>query len=389
VASPVLSNIYLDRLDKFVEQQLVPEYTRGKARKRYRAYYEVETVIKRMRRQSDGNSVELRKLRQQLHRLPSGDPKDPGYRRLRYVRYADDHLLGFIGPRTEAEEIKQRLTQFLNDGLKLELSEDKTLITHARTSAARFLGYEIATQHADRKVTTGKRAVKRATNGKIRLRVPREVIKSKSAPYMRFGKPESRRSMLQFDDHQIVSTYGAEYRGLIQYYLLAGDVWRLDRVRWVMLTSMLKTLAAKHRSSVTKMARKYATTIETPDGRRRCFEASVERQGRKPLIARFGGIPLKRQKKAVIADRPQVSPITRLTGTELIHRLQAKRCEWCGHRAEVQVHQVRKLTDLTKPGRPRSVWEQLMVNKWRKTLVVCSPCHESIHTKQPTAENTE
>ena len=115
-----------------------------------------------------------------MRSLPSQDPDDPGYRRLRYCRYADDHLLGFTGPKAEAEEIKQRLAQFLRDDLKLELSPDKTLITHARTGAARFLGYEITVQHDDRKLTRGRRAV----NGQIALRVPTDVIKAKCAPYL-------------------------------------------------------------------------------------------------------------------------------------------------------------------------------------------------------------
>lgn len=380
VTSPILSNIYLDRLDKFVEERLIPQYTRGAGRKRNPAYAKVETAIKRTRALSNGDPSELRKLHQQLRRMPSGDPQDPQYRRLKYVRYADDHLLGFIGPKSEAEEIKKSLTRFLHEELKLELSEEKTLVTHARTGAAKFLGYEITVQHADRKVTTAKR-VKRATNGKVRLRVPMAVIKSKTAPYMKRGKPANRPQVMQLDDHQIIHAYGAEYRGLVQFYLLANDVWRLDRVRWVMLTSMLKTLAAKHGSRVTKMARKYATTIETPHGPRRCFEAHVERAGRKPLVARFGGIPLKQQRRAVINDRPPVSAVSRLIGTELIQRLHARRCEWCGGTTEVQVHQVRQLTDLTRLKQPRPAWAQLMVDKRRKTLVVCSPCHDAIHAQ--------
>ena len=124
------------------------------------------------------------------------------------------------------------------------------------------------------------------------------------------------------------------------------------------LTSMLKTLAAKHGSTVTKMARKYQATIDTPHGPRTCFEASVERAGRKPLVARFGGIPLKRQKKAVLIDRQPVpgAPAAR----ELITRLQTGRCEFCEHKAAVEVHQVRKLADLTRPGRPQPAWAHLM-----------------------------
>jgi retron-type reverse transcriptase len=138
VVSPILSNIYLHRLDTFVENVLIPEYTRGERRAKNRAYCRVQDAAARARVRDD--RITARKLRQQLHRMPSRDPNDPRYRRLRYVRYADDTLLGFVGLRAEAEEIKQRIAQFLRDDLKLELSEDKTLITHARTQAARFLG---------------------------------------------------------------------------------------------------------------------------------------------------------------------------------------------------------------------------------------------------------
>ena len=117
------------------------------------------------------------------------------------------------------------------------------------------------------------------------------MIKAKCAPYLKRGKPARRTELMNQDDHVIISTYGAEYRGLVQYYLLAGDVWRLSRLQWVTLTSLLKTLAARHRSTVAKMARKYGATIDTPHGPRRRFEARVERAGRKPLVARFGGFP--------------------------------------------------------------------------------------------------
>jgi hypothetical protein len=244
------------------------------------------------------------------------------------VRYCDDHLLGFIGPKAEAEEIKTRLAAFLREDLTLELSEEKTLITHARTGAARFLGYEITVRHGGaKKLTRGRRSA----NGSVGLRVPITVIKAKCAPYLKLGKPECRPQLMNLDDHQIISIDGAEYRGLVQYYLLASDVHRLSRVHWVMLTSMLKTLAAKHRTTVTKMARKYQARIDTAHGRRSSFQASVERDGRKPLVARFGGIPLTRQKKAVLHDHQPAPLTTRRKGKELIHRLRAGRCEWCEH----------------------------------------------------------
>ncbi len=296
VASPVLSSIYLDKLDKFVEEVLIPEYTRGERRARNPAYLDLANQLARARRR--GDRAQARSLRRQMVSLPSADPGDPGYRRLRYCRYADDHLLGFTGPKAEAEEIKRRLAQFLRDDLKLELSASKTLITHARTGAARFLGYEITVQHGNHKATRRRRSV----NGPVALRVPLDVIKAKSAPYLRGGKPAKQKALTNGDDYTIVATYGAIYRGIIQYYLLAGDVYRFHRLRWVLEASMLKTLAGKHRSSMVKIAARHKAKIMTTHGPRTCFEARIERSGRQPLVARFGDITLHQRKTATVLD---------------------------------------------------------------------------------------
>jgi group II intron reverse transcriptase/maturase len=341
VVSPILSNIYLDRLDKFVETVLMPGYTRGVRRSPNPAHKRITNGIWRAHKR--GDHAAARALRKQQRSLPAQDPRDPGYRRLRYIRYADDILLGFAGPKAEAEEIKRRLAQFLRDDVKLELSETKTLITHARTDVARFLGYEITVQHDDRKLTAGRRSV----NGDIRLRVPAEVIKAKCAQFTQRGKPECRPELMNEEDHAIISRYAVEYRGVVQYYLLAGDVCRLDRLHWVMLTSLLKTLAGKYDSSVSKMARRYRATIETPHGPRKCLQVSVERgDGRKPLVATFGGIPLRRQPDAVLTDRVPVRDAAR--GSELIRRLLAGRCEALranGERARAPDPQARRPRD--------------------------------------------
>jgi hypothetical protein len=296
------------------------------------------------------------------------------------VRYCDDFLLGFAGPRREAEEIKARIRTFLREQLKLELSESKTLITHATSQAAHFLGYEIKAQHADTKITRNRRVV----NGAIGLYVPKTVIRARCARYTRKGKPAYRGLLLHDEDFTIVAKYGSEYRGFVQYYLLAQDVFRLARLRWVMETSMLKTLARKHKSTVTTMAHKYKTTIDTGAGARTCFQVTVPREGKKPLVARFGGIPLKRQRTAVITDRNP--PLATTHRNELIHRLLAQQCELCQSPDGLHVHHIRKLADLDKPGRPeKPTWIRLMAKRRRKTLVVCAPCHHDIHTGRATA----
>jgi group II intron reverse transcriptase/maturase len=382
VLSPTLSNIYLHRLDTFVEKVLIPEYNRGAERVKNPAYRKVQKEIALARER--GDRVEARSLRKQLRSMPSKDLNDPRYRRLRYVRYADDTLLGFTGPRAEAEEIKQRLGKFLRDELKLELSEEKTLITHARTGAAKFLGYEITVQQNDKAITNGQRS----SNATVKLRVPVSVIKAKCASYMKRGKPARRTPLMNMDDYTIVSIFGAEYRGMAQYYLLASDVYRLNRLNWVMETSLLKTLAGKHRSTVSKTAAKYKAKVETPYGLRTCFEATVERSGgRKPVVARYGGIPLRWQKKAVLEDR---KPDRAVGPKELVTRLLSGRCEICERSGKVQVHHIRKLSDLDKFGLPeRPAWVSIMAKRRRKTLVVCQNCHDEIHADLHVAKLTE
>jgi group II intron reverse transcriptase/maturase len=376
VVSPILSNIYLNKLDVFAETVLIPQHTRGKLRRPNREYRRIDYQLARARENRDRDKIS--ELQRKLRQLPSGDPQDPGYRRLRYTRYADDHLLGFTGPKAEAEAIKDQLARFLREELALELNPDKTLVTHARTRAARYLGYEIIVQHSSDKITSGRRAV----NGTVALRVPLDVIKAKRAPYRRHGKPWHRPALQNLDDYDIIQVYGAEYRGIVGYYLLAGDVWRLGDLRWHAATSMLKTLGAKHQSTVTKMAVKYQAKIETPYGPRACFEARIRRDGKPDLVARFGGIPLVRKKNAVLRDHTPVPiPYPR---KELIHRLLKRRCELCAEPGKVLVHQVRKLASLGDAGPGQPAWAALMAKMRRKTLMVCAPCHDAIHARAVT-----
>jgi group II intron reverse transcriptase/maturase len=371
VVSPILSNIYLHKLDEFVERELIPQYTRGALRGANPAYRRIDSLLRRARRR--GDRAEARRLARQMRTLPSTDPMDPGYRRLRYLRYADDHLLGFTGPKAEAEQIKARLAAFLRETLGLELNAAKTLITHARTQRARFLGYDITVQYRDTRRTRGQRTV----NGKIALRVPPDVVRAQCARYRQRGKPWHRSRLQNLDDYDIVRIYGAEYRGVVNYYLLAQDVWRLSRLQWNALTSMLKTLAAKHGSTVTAMAARHKAKIETSDGLRACFEARKHREGKPDLVARFGGIILRQDRRAVIRDpAPAPAPYPR---KELIRRLRRRECELCETGATVAVHQVTGLKALGQPGPGQPAWAALMAKMRRKTLIICAACHDWIH----------
>lgn len=380
IVSPILSNIYLHKLDEFVENVLIPTYNRKEEREKNPAYRKLEYRIQRLKK--EGKKKEVTKLKQQRRKLPSRDPYDANYRRLRYIRYADDFLLGFAGPRAEAEEIREQLKQFLQGTLKLELSQEKTLITHAQTSTARFLGYEIATYYANDQLDPKKKS--RNINGRIELRVPADVIEKNCELYMAKGKPMQRKELTHQSDFAIVERYQWKYRGLVQYYALAVNIAWLNKLRWVMQTSLLKTLACKFKSSVSTLVKKYQATTETPYGEMKCLEVKIERGNeKKPLIARFGGIPLRRQEKAILSDWLPLQVV--IPRNELVKRLLHNTCEICGSKENISVHHIRGLKDLKQKGRKeKPLWVQVMAAMRRKTLVVCGYCHWAIHTGTPT-----
>src|SRR5579884_3312149 len=240
IVSPILSNILLDKLDKFVENVLIPHYTRGSRRKINPEYDKLRKDSRNQR--SKGNTEKAEELRKQSQTLPSTVTNDPDYRRLKYVRYADDFLLGFVGPRSEAEEIKQQLRTFLREELKLTLSEEKTLITHARNEAARFLGYEVTTLHDSAKRTKkntnnfGTETMCRSVNGRIGLRIPKDIIETKCQRYLKGKKAIHRAELLNDSDYAIVTAYQLEYRGIANYYRLAYNLHQLSKLKWVMET---------------------------------------------------------------------------------------------------------------------------------------------------------
>jgi len=372
VLSPLLSNLFLHEFDQYMTQTLIPAYTRGKKRKTNPQYQHLCYQLWKLKGQK-GHGQQVRALHKAQRTLPSKDQYDPEYRRLWYVRYADDFLCGYIGSRQEAEEIKRHIKTWLREHLKLELSEDKTLITHATDGAARFLGYEITNQQCNTKCTKRKRSA----NGRIALRVPSDVIAEKCRPYQRKGEPIHRPEREPDSDYSIITKYQQEYRGVVEYYRLATNVCHLDRLRRVMEVSLLKTLAAKHKSSVAKMATRYKTQILVEGKARRCFTVEVERKGKPPLVARFGGIPLRRQRRAILDENPWMP---QPSYTELEDRVRANNCEVCGSDYQVEVHHVRKLADLEdKSGRKVSAWKQYMVARQRKTLVLCRGCHRKLH----------
>ena len=376
IISPILANIYLDKLDKYVEETLMPEHTRGERRRPNFRYQSLAVRAREQRR--IGNWKAAHRLKRRMQQMPSIDTSDPKYRRLRYVRYADDFLLGFAGPKIEAEEMKKQLEEVLRGKLKLELSQAKTLITHARTKAAKFLGYEIHTLQSD---TKHDRRRQRSINGGIGLRVPERVIREKCLRYMRKKKAIHRAELLQESDFTIMAHYQTEYRGLVEYYRSAYNLSALSNLAWVMEKSLTKTLAHKFKVTVSEVYDRYEASVLIDKRPYKVLRVVRKREGKTPLIAQWGGISLKWDMKAVLDDQPQ-----RIFGrrTELEKRLLVNACEYCGSTEHIEVHHLRGLKDLKKyTGREKPEWVKMMAARQRKTMVVCRTCHEDITLGRP------
>jgi translation initiation factor 2 beta subunit (eIF-2beta)/eIF-5 len=304
---------------------------------------------------------------------------------LRYVRYADDFLLGFIGPRSEAEEIKKEIGRFLQEELKLELSEAKTLITNARSEKARFLGYEISVSQADKKRHKDNRKTgtmsRRSINGRAKLTIPKDVRDAYSQKYMRNGKAVHRPELVNESVFDIITKYQLEFRGIANYYQLASNMHTLKYLKWVMETSLAKTLAAKLKITVTQVHEKYRAEIETNGKTYKGLQVIVPREGKEPLTATWGGIPLVWDMKATLEDRPKQLYGSR---TELEKRLLARECEHCGATDHIEVHHIRALKDLQKyTGREKPDWVKAMAARRRKTLVLCRTCHQDVTYGRP------
>lgn len=273
VVSPLLANIYLHELDQFMAMMRA-RFDKGKARAAPAGYWRLTARMqhrwRRIRRIKaegrdgdpaiDANLFDIDEARRKRDTLPPRDPFDPNFRRLRYCRYADDFLIGIIGSKQDAREVMTEVRTFLATGLKLEMSAEKSKIVKA-TDGARFLGYDVVAYTTPRtlKMTRNGRAYKaRSPSGIIQLHLPWEKV-AKFCAAKEYGnwttlKARARPALAHCTDAEIVMTYNAELRGFGTYYALAADVKKkLNKLSHIWSTSFGRTMAGKHKRSVTKI----------------------------------------------------------------------------------------------------------------------------------------
>jgi RNA-directed DNA polymerase len=394
VVSPILANIYLHELDMYIEEMMI-RYNWKKARDRNPEYQRVLkrgdcarlklTELKQSGRWDDPERKELeakvKLYRKASQQMPSLDIHDPDFRRLWYTRYADDFALGFIGPKSEALVIKEQIENYLQTVLRLEVSPDKTKVCKA-SDGIEFLGYDIKCVRGTRiRRLNGvfNSATRRTTTGVTVLSVPSTKVntfikkKGYGKPSHNGIKPISRPYLLNHSEVEIISLYNAEVRGLANYYSLAKDVkTKLSHLTYLATYSCLATLGNKHKSGITGMAKQMRTNGEF-------IWRYTDSKGRPKSLAIW---QLKHLAVGVNKDKVvDVTPNPWIYGsrTELSQRLAANRCEYClKEDGYFEVHHVRKLKDLKE--KPHiEPWERRMIQRQRKTLVLCIECHDRLH----------
>ncbi|MEH7217292.1 reverse transcriptase domain-containing protein [Bacillus toyonensis] len=390
IISPILSNIYLNELDVYMES-FKNSFNQGKRRKKNPEYENVRSKMRRLEKkidntneQDDSDSIEnwkqeVKVLKKKLTQMPYSDQMDNEYRRLTYVRYADDFLIGIIGSKEDAQYVKEEIANFLKDKLKLELSMEKTLITNASNKQAQFLGYEIKI-FKSQAIRTDKLGRKiRLLNGKVQLKMPHKAWVNKLQKYQAIQmsangtwKPKPRNYFQRNEDLEIVSQYNSEIRGLYNYYRLAENVSNhMHRFAYFMFYSMLKTFATKYRKRTKQIRKKYmkngrfTVEYETKRGIKQIH--FIERN-----FPRINGIS-KEQTDVVQNTRYTMST------TRLSDRIKAETCESCGRsNTTIHMHHVKRLKNLREKSN-KSYLEQQMIARNRKTIALCKECHLKRH----------
>ena len=384
IVSPILANIYLDKLDKYVKEY-IQHFDKGTKRRPGKESNnlanERKRTVRKLKKVKDGTEkaalvARLKAIEQERAAFPNGDEMDESYRRLKYIRYADDFILGVIGSKEEAQRIKEDIKSFLSESLALELSEEKTLITHTGKSA-KFLGYEITVTRDNHQRRDVRGCLRRTYGKRVRLNVSMATLRDKLLEYgameikLRNGKevwkPKCRSGLIFNDDLEILDRYNRETVGFCNYYLIANNCVVLHNFRYIMEYSMYKTFAGKYRSTVRKINKKYRYN--------KLFTVKYEQKG--AIKSRtFYKTSFKRRTTAFNGSC-DIEPysIADVSRTNLTDRLKAEKCELCGATGKLIMHHVRNLKDL----KGKESWERLMSARKRKTIALCPSCHRLRH----------
>lgn len=380
--SPILANIYLTEIDRFVEN-LKSEFDKKdlqpKSSRQYsKARYQMQKAKLAMETDRNSRTRKVFKSAQQaMLKTLYQSPFNANHKKLVYCRYADDFVIGIIGSKEDATKVKEKLKLFLSDILKITLSEEKTHITHS-SELIRFLGYDFTVSRSKDIKRGSNGTIQRFRYGKVRLYVPREKWIEKLREYQAVKickdadgkerwKAVHRGKFVNYPEAETISKYNAEIRGIYNYYRMAVNVSVLNKFYFIMENSLFKTLACKHKSSVRKIREKYTEND--------VFGAWYEsKSGRKRCELYHDGFPMKKGRRD---DSVDTLPTYRKYDkpNSLANRLIDGMCEKCSNRSEdIHMYHVKTMKELTG----KNEFEALMLKRRRKTLALCNECFNEI-----------
>lgn len=387
IVSPILANIYLDQFDKYM-RDYAQSFNKGTKRQMCKEYKCLNTrtvnLRKKWREETDKTEKSrlfenLKRMQKQMLATPSMDEMDENYRRLRYVRYADDFLVGVIGTKDDSEKIKSDIAKYMQEHLKLELSAEKTLITHAQKDA-KFLGFNISVNSSKALKRNRKGILRRAFGSKVMLKLSSETVKEKlqTLGVVKFAekdgktvwKPKIRTALVGMQADKMLAKYNLEIRGFYNYYCIANNVAATcTNFGYIMRYSLYKTLARKYNSSLRKIIRKYTKdkVFSIP------YRDSKGNEKRRILY--HDGFKRKTVGFHETCDSILYTPFPKRS---LAERLRKNVCEVCGEKGPLVMHHIRNLKSADK----NTPWGRQMLLMHRKTIAVCEECFARIKNNE-------
>jgi group II intron reverse transcriptase/maturase len=377
LASPILANVYLHELDEKVEE-IRQRIERGGQRKKVNPLHKNLSARKlRLVKKGATRTKEFRELVRQIRNIPAVQVNDPNFIRLKYLRYADDWIIGICGPQVLAEQVKEELKTFLNQHLKLTLSAEKTKITHARKEQAHFLGTRLAIgrEGIQRVITTyngsGRPIRRRSTGSEIVMTAPKnELIKKlhNKGFCTATGQPTTKLGWIYLDADQIITLFNGINRGIQNYYRFVDNFGFFTRIQYILKYSLAHTLAAKYKCSVRQVFKRFGNIptviIKAKDGKR-------DRR-----IAFYSNSDWKKQRNGFQIGQATVDQLRWSMKLRSRSKLGMPCCI-CNSSEQVEMHHVRHVR---KTGGKKPVGINAILQLMnRKQIPVCTKCHQKIH----------
>ncbi len=384
VVSPLLANIYFDKLDKEViklsKQIFVPKVNKRNTIHKNLSY-KISRKFSELHDIQDKKSIlykdtlkEIKDLKQHQRSIPSLVKQGV---EIKYVRFADDWVIGINGPFRLTTKILTYIQKYLKEELALTLSPEKTKITCLHRGTFSFLGYDIFIPR-NRPITKVKGIIRRG-NSLLRLEPSIDKIQKslKNSGFITtLGKgyrPTSKKSITTLEDHVIVSYFRSVWLGLYNYYSGSTNRTLLLYIQFLLIRSCAMTLGHKHRKSSKYMFDKYGKNLNFNISEKKTLDTKLLGSVSFPIL-NIGKLSTRKWNINENFKDPFSQKINKISRSNLL-----KNCLLCKSKIDIEMHHVKHIR---KRGKKYIGFHEQMSLINRKQIPVCRECHNMIHTGQ-------